>query len=70
MDGIQGIERDALALVPSDDLVQPQSLVPIIDHQGGAYGKRFIVIRRKLRRPQLALSCHKFGKVEDTFNFY
>jgi hypothetical protein len=61
MDGIQGIERDALALVPSDYLVQPQSLVPIIDHQGGAYGKRFIVIRRKLTRPQLCLFIHNSG---------
>ena len=61
MDGIQGIERDALALVPSDYLVQPQSLVLIIDHQGGAYGKRFIVIRRKLTRPQLCLFIHNSG---------
>jgi hypothetical protein len=58
----KGIERDALALVPPDDVVQPQSLVPIIDHQRRADGKRFIVIRRKLSRPQLGLFLHKLSQ--------
>ncbi len=67
----KGIERDALGLVPSDDVVQTQSLIPIIYHQRRADGKRSIVIRRKLRRPQLGSFLHERNLMLRTpFNFY
>jgi len=34
-----GVQRDASVLVPADDGLQVQTLVPIIDHQHGADGK-------------------------------
>lgn len=52
----KGIERNAAALMPSDDVVQPQSLVPIVHHQHVADCKRFNVVRRNLRRAQPGLT--------------
>ena len=54
--------------MPADDDRQFEAFIPIVDHQRGADGKRFIVVRRELERPQLGLFPHNSDEVEDTFN--
>jgi len=65
----QGIDIDALGLQLADRLVQLQALVPIIDHQHRADGKRFIVVRRNLSHPQPGLSLHNYSRAEGTHSF-
>ncbi len=54
----QRVRGDASVLVPADDGRQIEAFVEIIDHQHGADGKRFILVRSKLSRPQLCLFLH------------